>query len=283
MDDALRVLEKLSVLVFLIGSMLGMGLTLTPGAIFAPLRDLKLILLALALNFVIAPGFAWLLTVLIPMNHGHAIGLILLGGAAGAPFLPKLAETARGDLPFTIALMALLTVGTIIFMPVALPGMIPGVQVDPWAIARPLVLFLVLPMALGMLIKAVSGSIASSVAPFCAKAGSAGLLVLFVLLIIRNEPALLAIVGSGAIAATTLYVLGLFAAGWLLSAGYRRVRGVIALGTAARNFAAAFVPAANSFRDPHVTSMLIVSAIVGLVVTFLAAAWIRRATAAIPT
>ena len=125
---ALLHLQKLSVLVFLVSSMAAMGLTLTPKAIVAPLRDVRLVLLALALNFVLAPAFAWLLTAVIPLDRGHAAGLLLLGGAAGAPFLPKLVETARGDLTLAAALMGLLTVGTILFLPFALPLMIPGLN-----------------------------------------------------------------------------------------------------------------------------------------------------------
>ena len=103
MADLLQLLEKVSLLAFLVSSMLAMGLTLTPHAIVAPLRNVRLVLLALGLNFVFAPAFAWLLTVVIPLDRGHAIGLLLLGGAAGAPFLPKVVETARGDLALAAA------------------------------------------------------------------------------------------------------------------------------------------------------------------------------------
>src|SRR6185436_12463144 len=107
-------------------SMAAMGLTLSPEAIASPLRNIRLMLLALALNFIFAPGFAWLLTLLIPMDRGYAIGLMLLGGAAGAPFLPKLVANARGDAALAAALMGLFTIGTILFLPFGLRVMIPG-------------------------------------------------------------------------------------------------------------------------------------------------------------
>jgi hypothetical protein len=50
------------------------------------------------------------------------------------------------------------------------------------------------------------------------------------------------------------------------------------LATAGRNFGAAIVPAANSFSDPKVTIMIIVGAIVCLVVSFIAAGWLRGKT-----
>ena len=111
MTDAARIAAKIALLAFLVSSMLAAGLSLTPHAILAPLRNLRLVLVALALNFVAAPVFALVLSIVIPLERPHAIGLVLLGGAAGAPFLPKLVEGAHGDLGFAVALMTLLTVG----------------------------------------------------------------------------------------------------------------------------------------------------------------------------
>jgi bile acid:Na+ symporter, BASS family len=275
MGHLLQYLEKLSVLAFLIGSMMAMGLTLTPQAIIAPLRNVRLVLVALALNFVFAPAFAWLLTLVIPLDHGHAAGLLLLGGAAGAPFLPKLVENARGDLGLAAALIALLTLGTILFLPFALPLMIPGLRTNAWSIARPLVLLIVLPLVAGMLMKGWASSFAARAAPVLAKIGNVALLLLFILLIALNVRALFGVIGSGAILALLLYIAGLFAAGWLCGGKKIETRGVIALSTAARNFGAALVPAASSFTDPKVTIMLIVSAIICLAVTFPAAHWVR--------
>jgi BASS family bile acid:Na+ symporter len=276
MAELLAHLQKLSVFVFLVSSMLAMGLTLTLPAIVAPLRDVRLVLLALGLNFVLAPAFAWLLTVVIPLDRGHAIGLLLLGGAAGAPFLPKVVENARGDLALAAALMGLLTLGTILFLPFALPLMIPGLQADPWSIARPLVLLIVLPLAIGMLVKNFAAIFAARAAPVLARIGNAALLLLFVLMIALNFRGLLGVLGSGAIAAALLFFAGLFMLGWLLGGSKAEVRGVLGLATAARNFGAALVPAAKSFSDPKVTIMIIVGAIVCLVVSFLAAGWLRR-------
>ena len=80
MSDLLPQIEKVSLVVFLVSTMLAVGLMLTLSAIIAPLRDARLVLLALGLNFVLAPAFAWLLTAVIPLDRGYAIGLLLLGG-----------------------------------------------------------------------------------------------------------------------------------------------------------------------------------------------------------
>jgi BASS family bile acid:Na+ symporter len=279
MPDLLHLLQKLSVPIFLVSSMLAMGLALDWRVLIAPLRNARLVLVALALNFLLAPAFAWLLTILIPLDRGHAIGLLLLGGAAGAPFLPKLVETARGDFALAAALMGLLTAGTILFLPFALPLMMSGMQADAWSIARPLLLLIVLPLAVGMLVKSRADVFAGRAAPIFGKVGNASLLLLFVLMIALNARELVGVIGSGAIFAAILYFAGLFVLGWLLGGSKPEVRGTLGLATSARNFGAALVPAASSFQDPKVTTMIIVGAIVCLVVTFLAAVWVKRRTA----
>ena len=106
--------------------------------------------------------------------------------------------------------------------------------------------------------------------------GNAFLLLLFVLLIALNVRALLGLVGSGTIAIVVVYITGLFVAGWVFGGANPKVRGLLGLGTAARNFGAALVPATSNFRDPAVSIMLIVSAIVCLVISFIAAHWLKQ-------
>ena len=141
MADLLDLILRLAVIAFIVSSMLGVGLGLS--AILAPLRDVRFVLRALLLNFILAPAFAWLLTVIIPLQTGYTIGLLLIGGAGGAPFLPTPVKTARRNLVSSVALMTLLTIGTLLFMPFALPFMIPGLRADAWTIARPLLLLIV--------------------------------------------------------------------------------------------------------------------------------------------
>jgi predicted Na+-dependent transporter len=275
MMDLLHLIEKVSVLVFLVSSMLVSGLGLTWQLLITPLRQVRLVLLVLGLNFIVAPALAWLVTMIIPLERGHAIALILLGGAAGAPFFPKLVEKAGGNLALAASMMALLTCGTIIFMPLALPWLIPGLEADAWSIASPLVLLILLPLVIGLVIRSCSASSAARISPLLAKLSSLSLLMLFLLLIALNVPALLGVLGSGAILAGLIYLIGLFIAGWFFSMAEGAARGVLALAIIARNFGAALVPASNSFNDPSITVALIVNAILGIVFAFLAAKWVR--------
>ncbi len=275
MTEALTVIARLSVLAFVVASMLTAGLSLSASDIPAPLRRVRLILLALLANFVIAPLLACMLAGLIGLSPAHAAGLLLLGGAAGAPFLPKLAELARGDLAFSVALMFLLTAGTVFFMPLVLPLLIPGLEANPWGIVRPILLQMALPLGIGLLIHSRSERVADRLKPTLARVTSLSLILLTVLLLALNAKALVGTVGSGASAASALFVSLCLAAGYLLGGPDRGARIVLALGTAQRNIAAALVTATNSCTDPDVVVMLLVATLVGLIVIMLAARYFR--------
>ena len=76
-------------------------------AIIAPLKNARLVGLALLANFVLVPALAYLIALIIPLDQSLKIGLIVLSTAAGAPFLPKLVQGAKGNIAFGVGLMVL--------------------------------------------------------------------------------------------------------------------------------------------------------------------------------
>src|SRR5262249_26296780 len=91
---------SVTMLFFVVSSMLAMGLDLTVGQIIAPLRNVRLVVLSLLANFVLMPLGAVVLAALLRLDQPLGVGLLLLGAAAGAPFLPKLAQIAKSNLAF---------------------------------------------------------------------------------------------------------------------------------------------------------------------------------------
>src|SRR5947207_3409022 len=117
----------ITMLAFVVSSMLAVGLSLTFQQIVAPLRNGKLVFLALLANFVLMPLGALAIATLLRLDQPLGIALLLLGAAAGAPFLPKLAGIAKGNLAFAVGLMVLLMVLTVAYMPLVLPLLLEGV------------------------------------------------------------------------------------------------------------------------------------------------------------
>lgn len=283
MDEFLEGVSKLAVLAFVVTCMVAAGLGLGVGDVVAPLRRGRLVLAALAANFVVAPALAYGLAELFGLDRPHAIGLILLGGAAGAPFLPKLAELARGDVAFSVGLMLLLTIGSVVFMPVVLPFLIPGLAAEPWPLLRPLLLTMLLPIAGGMGVRAAAPGLAERLRPAVRTASNGLMLLALALLIGLNLRAMLGTFGSGAVAAGAAFVALSLAAGYAVGGPAPGTRSVLGLGTGQRNVAAALVIATQNFADPGVVVMLVASTLAGLIVLIFAARrFARVASAGVP-
>ncbi len=265
MKEILEPLYNISVLTFVIASMLGMGLSLTVSQIIAPLKNVRLVLLALLANFVVVPLFVYGMVTVIPVSEGVRIGLILLSIAAGAPFLPKLAEIAKSDIAFAIGLMLLLMTVTIFYLPIVLPILLGGVEVDSWAIAKSLIILMLIPLLVGLFTKAKFEKLANRLQPFFTKLSNVALIILTIDLLILHTKSLFALVGFALLAILLLLIVAILV-GYLLGGENKNSKIVLSLGTGQRNISAAILVAAQNFTDPEVTLTMIALAILGLVI-----------------
>ena len=257
---------SVAVLIFVLSSMLAMGLGLTVSQIITPLRNARLVVLSLLANFVLMPLAAVALAALLRLDPPLGVGLLLLGTAAGAPFLPKLAQIAESNLAFAVGLMVLLMVVTVGYLPLVLPVLLPGVSVNPAKIARSLFLLMLLPLAGALAVKARFAVAAARTKPVLDRVSNLSLILLVVLITAANINNVLAVFGTRGILAGLLFIAVGFGMGWLLGGPGMDTRRVLALGTAQRNIAAALVVGSQSFRDPKVVVMVVVVAIVSLLV-----------------
>ena len=251
-----------SVVVFVVSSTLGVGLRLTVGQILTPLRNGRLVALSLLANFVLAPLAAVLLANVLGLDEPLRVGLLLCGVAAGAPFLLKLAELSKGNMAFGVGLMVVLMVITVGYMPVALPLLLEGVSVDSGKIAQSLIVLMLIPLAIGLLVRAQLEPIAARVSPAVAAISSISMVLVVTLTTAGHFTSVLAALGTFGILAAILFTAVCVGIGWLLGGPAATTRGVLALGTAQRNTAAALVVAGQNFSDPNVVVMIIVVMIV---------------------
>ena len=256
----------ITMLAFVLSSMLAVGLSLSLHQIVAPLRNAKLVVLALLANFVLMPAAAVAISRLLRLDQPLGIALLLLGAAAGAPFLPKLAGLAKGNLAFSVGLMVMLMVLTVGFMPLALPLLLEAVSVDPLKIARSLVLLMLLPLGVGLVVNARFTCFAEEWRGPLNRLSSLSLTLLIVLLLLTNFHNVIALFGTRGILASILFLISGASIGWVLGGPGLGTKGVLALGTAQRNIAAALVVGGKDFDDPRVLVMIVVVAVVGLLI-----------------
>ncbi|MCZ0728370.1 bile acid:sodium symporter family protein [Mycolicibacterium iranicum] len=253
-------------LIFVVSSMVAMGLGLTVSEITAPLRNVRLVGMSLLANFVLMPVTAVLLARVLRLDEPFTVGLLLLSVAAGAPFLPKLAQLAKGDVAFAVALMVVLMVITVGYLPVILPMLLPGVTVKPAEIAKSLVVMMLLPLAVALAVRAKLAGAAAAAQPWFNRLSSLGLVAVTLLVVVVNFKNVLSVFGTGAILAGLSFVAIGYGVGWALGGPNASTRPVLGLGTAQRNIAAAFVVAGQNFSNPNVVVMVVVVANVGLLI-----------------
>jgi BASS family bile acid:Na+ symporter len=162
--------------------------------------------------------------------------------------------------------MVMLMVLTVGFMPLALPLLLEGVSVDPLKIARSLVLLMLLPLGVGLAVNARFAHFAQEWRGPLNRLSSLSLTLLIVLLLMTNIRNVIALFGTRGILASILFLIGGASIGWVLGGPGLGTKGVLALGTAQRNIAAALVVGGKDFDDPRVLVMIVVVAVVGLLI-----------------
>ncbi len=265
MTEIMETLNNLSMLIFVIGSMAGMGLSLKIKQILAPLKNIKLVVMALVVNFILVPLLAYLITSVLPLDESLRIGLILLSTAAGAPFVPKLAEVAKGNIAFSVGLMVLLMIVTIIYLPIVLPLLLGGVEVNPWDIAKSLIALMLIPLAIGLFINARYEETAVKMQPTLGQASNIALLALIVLGTVLNFKDMIGLVGSWGILAGVIFIVVAAGIGYFLGGSDSGIKSVMGMGAGQRNISAALVVAMQSFGMDVVTYLMVLS-VVGLVI-----------------
>jgi bile acid:Na+ symporter, BASS family len=255
-----------SVVVFVVSSTLSVGLGLTVPQIVAPLRNGRLVVLSLLANFVLAPVAAIGLARVLGLDEPLAVGLLLVAVAGGAPFLLKLADLAKADMPFAVGLMVVLMVITVGYMPIVLPLLLPGVSVNPANIARSLILLMLIPLAVGLALRGWQPPTAGRLRAFVAPVSSISMIFVVVLTTAGHFGSMVSILGSFGLVAALIFVAICFGIGWVLGGPGAATRGVLSLGTAQRNTAAALVVAGQNFTDPKVVVMITVVMIVSFAV-----------------
>jgi BASS family bile acid:Na+ symporter len=234
---------KLSLIVFMAGSLLQTGLGMGLARASAGLRDPRFLAYGLVFGFVLGPLVAWAPTRLIPLAEPYAVGLLLLGLTPRAPFLPQMTARAKGDESFAPAMLLIAGVGTVILMPVAVPVLAPGLDVTPWTIAKPPLLVVLLPLVAGLALRRLAEARAEAMIPAVRKITAIATLVLLVLSVVIYGDGFTEAVGRHTILALALFFLIVTAFSYLDARGLPQSRrSVLGLGVCTRNAGAALAP-----------------------------------------
>ena len=280
-SDALMISFKVSLAFFMAFSLLDMGLRLNLNDAIQGLRNFKFVAHTLVWSFVFCPALAYLITRVIPLDPPYAVGMLLLGMAPCAPFVPILVEKAKGDLGYTAAFMLLASVGTVVCMPVTVPLLTQGLSASPWTIAKPLLIVVLIPMAVGVIFRRQKEGLAAKIQPIVKKlSGLAGLIWCLLCLIIYGK-GLLGLAGELAVLSEVVFFGIICLATYYLGFGLcHEQKIVLSIGVTTRNLGACLTPLLSvPDADERATLMIVLSLVIMVIVARLGAKWFGRAAA----
>lgn len=279
----IQVAFNLVVVIFTVANLAAMGLELNMREAIKAFRVPGFILLTLSWGWILGPALAYLLTRLLPLSDGHAAGLLLVSLAPTAPFFPLMVRRARGDMAFAAAFMLLTILATVVLLPLMAPLLIRGVSVNAWALAKPLLTMVLLPMLIGAIIRAYANRAADRLFPVVKLIGGISLLITLVMTLVLYGRQMLGAVGSFAVGAQLLFLIGVAWMSYRVGFGLRQdQRSVMSLGMCTRNIAAVFASFFGILNPPDGLFVMIVLVVPLASIVSLVAAFIYAAHAGIP-
>ena len=275
--EILQVVLQASIMLFMVGGLAGAGLGASPRDALASLRDGRFVLITVVTSWIVCPLAAVLLLQVIPLDPPYATGLLLLALAPCAPFAPVMAQRARGNPAYMAAFIVLSAAGTVAVMPIAVPLLVPGVAADATAIAKPLLLFVLLPLALGMLIRGFRPRAAVRLTHTVAALTHAATFALLALAAVIYGGGVLNAIGSYAIVTQIVFLAAVALAADSLGARLPEPqRNVLTIGICTRNIGAALAPLAAIDADSRSIVMVVIAVPVTLGISALIARMLAR-------
>jgi bile acid:Na+ symporter, BASS family len=145
-------------LLFVAIAALANGLSVTPATVLTPLKEnVQLTIFTLFGNFVVIPALTAGFLLAIDFDAQVDLAFCLLALVAGAPFVAWMTSLGKGNIAYGAASSFMLMVATIVVMPLLLPALLSGVDSPAkpswWDLFGPILLFLVVPLVVGLLVR----------------------------------------------------------------------------------------------------------------------------------
>ena len=274
---------------FVILNAFGLGLRLSVGKLLAEaFAHWKIAVWALVINFVVIPlvFIGYLLTIASSIPGEIKVGFCVAALCAGMPFAPILARLAKADVGIATTLLVVLTAATIIALPVGLPLAVDAVdaefEVAAWDVAWPLLLFLLLPLALGCGFRVWWPDLTRPLAPWVVRVAILCLLFNLNFTLVAYWGLFVQTWGTESYIAAIAGPFICLGCGYLLVSGLRvkdmRIRHATESTTAVRNIAPMLLMMVFPFgADPLVTVSITILNTVGLMTVLLFVLMWRRA------
>ena len=285
-DALVEVIDALlntGVMVLIVTTMFAAGLGTTADELMKAFRNVKLILLVLAVNLVLVPLVGWGTALVFSLSTPAFVAFVLLACSPGAPFAAKLAMVQRGDVITGASLQVLVAaIGSLTFAPTAnliftaanLGG---GVSLPVGKLVLTVAILQLLPFALGLALQKWTSETATHWRAPTLRISNLSLLAVLALALLGSWQQLVDLIGSRTLVAALVFNLVAVGLGTLVAIGPLVTRTTVGLLAPVRNAGPVFAAVAIAFsNDPNILGALTGIIIVGLATTLLLAAYFAR-------
>ncbi len=279
MEHILQNIQTITIVIFMVGNLLEVGLRLKVVEALAALRNVRFLVTSLLWCFVLGPTLAVLLTKVIPLAEPYALGLVLLGMAPCSPAIPVMMRKSGGSLAYMSAFMLMAYAGTVMLMPFMVPWLAKGFTAAPWTIAKPLLFFIAIPLIIGTAIRRAAEAVAEVGAPIIKKLTGLNTIILCAILLWVYRGDIFSAVGTYAIGSQILCYALLGFASYLLGFGLSyEQKAPLVLGICTRNVGPALATLLGVAGAPQgAITMCILAIFLGAILSgFAAAAMLKR-------
>jgi BASS family bile acid:Na+ symporter len=273
-------------LIFVVTASLAQGFNMTMTGFTQLLRGRgQLNAMLVVANFVVMPALLIGLAALVDFDPQVKMAIVVLAITAGAPFIPWLVAQGKGDLMYSAAVSFGLLIITLAIVPLAVPPLVRALDTgaDPsvWLVAWPMLLFILLPLVIGMVCKARYPDLVTEVNPWLGPISLTFLVIHVCLFIGYSWSDFLSIAGAGQIAFTLVFPIAGLLVGYLISPPYvlspvraadpqRASKTVAAVAVAQQNTGAVICCAIFAFGDYLVAGdYMLLGALVTIVVVLI--------------
>lgn len=279
--EALRTLIPLLITVSLSGLVLAVGLNAGRGDLRSMLgRPAQLFKAGLAVIVIPPAAAAIIIAVMTPLEPVVKAGIMLMAISPVPPLVPGKELSVGGRKEYAYGLYAAMALLTVVSVPavVALTTTLFGRHdfVSVASIARTVGLGVLLPLAIGVLVREVAPVFAGRVWRLIYQISMVLVLLAFIPVLIQAWPALTELIGNGTVLAmagvTAIAIIG----GHLLGGPDPRDRATLAMASAVRHPGIAMSIAGASFHDQRVSAAVLLFMLVGLVAAAPYTVWVKR-------
>lgn len=252
--------------------MLGAGLNIEIKQIVDLAKRIRLVVIGILANFLVFPLLTILCLSLVPLSPDIKIGIMLMAAAPIAPMAPvPFVEKAKGDVIYSVGLMVIVAVLSIVFTPLILSLSIPesvgGVTLNPLSIVKTLLMVQLIPISIGMILRRTKPKWADRLIKFVPRIGQIGLLIGVGLLLAKQASQIISIDILAYPIMILLAIVALFVGDRMLIKEAADKRRALAISTAIRNVPLAFLIATESFPDSVVGPVTLVFSVFTMVLS----------------